>query len=164
VVLGLEKNIYTGSAILLLSSLLVLLFIYALRVHFRTNANLEFAQKQLEDAQVYQTEQGLCKWEMGRVEEHMKDVFSTLKLYGVIFREQKTKLERIVYIEGVNMKENDYHSKSLLEMRDTKKLIEMIQDFMSIPMSEEGKLSEKSVIYLEQTKMSMNKILTRFYG
>jgi len=163
VAFGLEKNFYIGLGIFIALSLGMMLVIYRIRVYIRSNYNLVFAQKQLEEAQAYQTAQGLCKWEMSRVEEHMRDTLVTLKLYEVIFREQKMKLERIIYIEGVKTQENEYHSKSLIEIQETKTLIEVIQDFMSFPMSDEGRLAEASVKYLEEAKLSMNKVLNRFY-
>lgn len=162
--LGFEKSLYIGSTIVIFASLFVAVLTYMIRVHLRSTNNLDFAQKQLEEAQVYQTAQGLCKWEMGRVEGHMKETLNTLNLYGVILREQKNKLERVLYIEGEKTQESEYHTKSLKEIHDTKSLIEMVQDFISLPMSQEGKLSEKSVIYLEQSKITINKVITRFYG
>jgi hypothetical protein len=163
VAFGFDKSLYMGSAIFIFVSLFVWVIIYLIRVHLRSNNNLDFAKRQLEEAQVYKTAQGLCKWEMGRVEEHMRETLITLKLYGVILRQQKNKLERIIYIEG-EKKETEYHTKSLQEINDTKGLIETVQDFISMPMSQEGKLSEKSVIYLEQSKITINKVITRFYG
>jgi len=164
IAVGLEKSFYTGLAILSASSLAIMVLIYVLRVNIRASSNLHFAEIQLEEVQVYQTAQGLSKWEMGRVEEHMRETLVTFKLYEVVFREQNMKLERILYIEGAKMQENEYHSKSLIEMKETKKLIEVIQKFMSIPMSEEGKLLEQSVRHLELLKLNINKVLDRFYG
>jgi hypothetical protein len=164
VALGFEKNLYLGAAIFILAIFSMILLVYIIRVTIRSNYNLAFAQEQLEEAQLYRTAQGLCKWEMGKVEEHMRNTLSTLKLYEVIFSEQKMKLERILYIEGAKIEEKEYHSKSLTEIKETKNLIEVIQDFMSIPMSHEGKLSEQSVRYLEEAKLSMNQVLKRFYA
>jgi hypothetical protein len=162
--IGMDKNIYLGIGIFVSLFLAMMALIYAIRVHFKSNKNLVLAQEKLEEAQVYQESQGQCQWEMGEVDKHMQDTFETFMLYEIIFREQKTKLERILYVEGMKTQENEYHINSIKEMQDTKKLMEMIQDFMSIPMSEEGTLSEKSIIYLEQAKIEINKVIHRFYS
>jgi ABC-type multidrug transport system fused ATPase/permease subunit len=161
---GMEGSFLYGS--LLFGAMVVVIFvaIYGVRVYLKTKSNLLFAQQQLQEVKAYQERQGQCKWEMGQVELHMRETLETMKLYEVLLQEQKMKLRRILHIEGVKSKESEYHEKSRIEIGDTKVLIEMIEDFMSIPLSEEGRLSEKSVIYLEQSKITINKILSRFYG
>jgi hypothetical protein len=100
---------------------------------------------------------------MDKVDAHMKESIETLKMYEVIFNEQKGKLERILHIEGEHQKSTEYHEKSYTEIRETKELIETIKHFMMMPMSEEGKLSEKSVLLLQRAKTKMDKILERLY-
>jgi len=48
-------------------------------------------------------------------------------------------------------------------MQDTSELIHAIKDFMSVPMSEEGKLSGKSSLFLHRAKSKVQKVLDRFY-
>ena len=86
-----------------------------------------------------------------------------MKTYEVVLNEQKGKLQRILYIEGSKEKSAGYHDKSYLEIRDTKELIQSITDFMDISMSEEGKLSSKSILYLQHAKDQIDKFLKRFY-
>ena len=79
------------------------------------------------------------------------------------FEPQRGKLQRILHIEGEREKSTEYHDKSYAEIRDTKELIRTIKDFMDTPMSEEGKLSSKSELLLQNTKDQINKVIDRFY-
>ncbi|MDQ7085300.1 MAG: hypothetical protein Q9M36_10410 [Sulfurovum sp.] len=160
---GLEQSVYVGTAVLFVASASIMAVIYALRVILKGKHNMHFAQTQLEKAQAYKEAKEECNWEMDKVEVHMKETLHTLKMYEVLFREQKGKLERILHIEGAKSNEEEYHAQSLLEIRDTKSLIEMIQDFMAIAISDEGKLSEQSIQYLELSREKINKVLARFY-
>jgi len=160
---GLEPNVYVGAGIVGVTSLTVMAIIYALRVALRGSKNLHFAVKQLTEAELYTEVKGNCKAEMDKVDAHMKETVTLLKMYEVLFNEQKGKLERILHIEGSKEKSSDYHEKSFLEIRDTKELLRTIKDFISTPMSQEGKLSEKSVQLLQRAKTQMDRMLERLY-
>ena len=160
---GLESNIYVGTGLLTLASVGVMGLIYVIRVGLKGSKNLHFAGKQLVEAELYTEHKANCKKEMDKVDAHMKETVSLLKLYQVVFNEQKGKLERILHIEGSKEKSTDYHDKSFLEIRETKELIRTIKDFISTPMSEEGKLSEKSINFLQRAKTQMDKMLERLY-
>ncbi len=144
--------------------LAVMALIYFIRVSLKGNKNLHFATKQLEDAQEYTLHKGSCKEEMDKVDAHIHDAIDTLKKYQVLLNEQKGKLERIVYFEGNTEEENPkYHEKSLQEMKETQELLDAIKTFMALPMSEEGKLSGKSTLFLYRAKNRMNKLLEKLY-
>jgi len=160
---GLESNLYIGSAILAAATLLVMAIIYAIRVSLRGSKNLHFAEKQLSDATLYTQVKGECKAEMDRVDAHMKETITTLKMYEVLFNEQKGKLERILHMEGQKENIDDYHEKSYLEMQETKELINAVKDFITTPMSDEGRLSEASVTHLAHANAQIDKVLKRLY-
>ena len=160
---GLESNMYLGAGILGLTTLAVMGIIYAIRVGVKGSSNLNFAVKQLVEAEIYREYKGDCKNEMDKVDAHMKDTIVTLKTYEVLLNEQKGKLERILHIEGEKLKSTDYHEKSFAEIRETKELIRSIKDFTSISMSDEGKLSQKSIGALKRAKAQMDKMLERLY-
>ena len=162
-VVGFESNIYIGAGTLGILALAVMTLIYAIRVGLKGNSNLDFAIKQLEEAEVYMEHKGDCKKEMDNVDAHMKDAIETLKTYEVLFNEQKGKLERILHIEGEKLKSTDYHEKSFIEIRETKELMHTIREFMATPMSEEGKLSEQNEKSLKSIKKQMDKMLKRLY-
>jgi len=160
---GLEPNVTIGTGIVGMVSLAVMAIVYAVRVSLKGSKNLHFAVKQLAEAELYTDVKSNCKAEMDKVDAHMKETVTLLKMYEVLFNEQKGKLERILHIEGSKEKSSDYHEKSFLEIRDTKELLRTIKDFISTPMSEEGKLSEKSVQLLQRAKTQMDRMLERLY-
>jgi hypothetical protein len=161
--IGIQEDVYIGAGVFGLAVLLVMIFIYIVRVSLKANSNLHFAVKQFVEAELYTEKKANCKVEMDKVDAHIKDTIDTLKTYEVVFNEQKGKLQRIHYIEGEKEKSTEYHDKSYLEIRETKELISTIRDFMNISMSEEGKLSSKSVLFLQSAKYKMDKMLERYY-
>jgi hypothetical protein len=156
-------NYYAGVGLFVIAIIFVAVLVYWIRTALKGNANLHFAVKQFAEAELYTDAKEDCKVEMDRVDAHIKGSIETLKLYEVIFNEQKGKLERILHIEGEKQRSTEYHKKSYTEIRETKELIETIKHFMLMSMSEEGRLSEKSVLLLERSKMKIDKILERLY-
>lgn len=161
--IGIQEDVYIGAGVFGFAVLLVMILIYVIRVSLKANSNLHFAVKQFVEAELYTEKKANCKSEMDKVDAHIKDTIDTLKTYEVLFNEQKGKLQRILYIEGKKEKSTEYHDKSYLEIRETKELISTIRDFMNIPMSEEGKLSSKSILFLQNAKDQIDKMLERLY-
>jgi len=163
-ILGLHENVYIGAGVFGAIVLLVMILLYITRVGLRANSNLHFAAKQFVEAQLYTEQKVNCEEEMEKVDAHIKDTVDTLKNYEVVLNEQRGKLQRILHVEGEKEKSTDYHDKSYAEIRDTKELIHTIKDYMDTPMSEEGKLSSKSELLLQNTKDQFKKVLDRFYS
>jgi hypothetical protein len=161
--IGMNGNEMAGGAVVVLSALLVMWIIYAIRVSMKGSRNLEFAQLQLEEAEAYTAHKGSCKEEMDKVDAHIHDAIETLKTYQVLFNEQKGKLERIMHIEGKKEELSEYHDKSLAEMKDTQGLINAVRNFIGVPMSEEGKLSGKSTLFLHSAKNKLQKMIDKLY-
>ena len=162
-IIGMQENVTIGAGVLGSITLLIMILIYKLRVSLKSRSNLHFAVKQFVEAELYTEQKSNCKQEMDKVDAHIKDAIETIKTYEVLLNEQKGKLQRILYIEGEKEKSTEYHDKSYAEIRDTKLLIRTIRDFMDTPMSEEGKLSSKSILLLQNTKDQIDKVLERFY-
>ena len=158
---GFDSN--TGIALVAIVTLLVMWIIYAIRVSSKGTKNLHFAMQQLEEAEVYCAHKSNCKEEMDKVDEHIQDTISTLKTYQVLFNEQKGKLQRILHIEGEKEELSEYHKKSISEMKETQGLINSIRSFMATAMSEEGKLSGKSILFLHSAKSKMQKVIEGLY-
>ena len=152
-----------GGALLAVVVLLVMWIVYAIRVSIRASSNLEFAKDQLKRAEEYASLKGTCKDEMDKIDAHIKDAIETMKTYEVILHEQKGKLKRIQHIEQSGEETPEYHEKSLKEMEDTHDLIKTIKDFLNTPMSEEGKLSGKSTLFLYRAKNRLEKMIDRLY-
>jgi len=162
--IGMESNMVVGAGILGISVLLVMVIVYLLRVTLKTSSNLHFAVKQFVEAELYAEQKTDCKVEMDKVDVHMKDTIKTFKTYEVLFNEQQGKLQRILHIEGPKEEATDYDERSYAEIRETQNLIGAIKDFMTVPMSEEGKLSEESELRLAKLKTQMDSMIDRLYG
>jgi hypothetical protein len=160
---GMKDNVFVGGALVLLVALLVMWIIYAIRVSSKASKNLEFAKQQLEEAEAYRAHKGNCKEEMDKVDAHIHNAIETLKTYQVLINEQKGKLQRILYIEEKKEDPSEYHEKSISEMKHTQELINAIRNFMAAAMSEEGKLSGKSTLFLHSAKSKMQKMIDRLY-
>ncbi len=152
-----------GAALIGLAVLLVMWIVYKIRVSTRASRNLSMAKGQLETAETYSAQKGTCKDEMDKVDAYIHDAIKTLKTFQVVLHEQEAKLERIYHIEEEKIESSDFHHKSNMEMKDTQELINVIKEFMSLPMSEEGKLSGKSSLFLHRAKAKVQKVLDRLY-
>lgn len=162
--IGMQENVMIGAGVLGIVVLVVMILIYIIRVSLKARSNLHFAVKQFVEAELYTEQKSNCKQEMDKVDAHIKDAIGTMKTYEVLLNEQKGKLQRILHIEGTKEKSAGYHDKSYLEIRDTKELMRTIKEFMDTSMSEEGKLSSKSVLFLQQAKDEIDKMLKRYYS
>jgi len=160
---GMNDNANVGMALVAVVTLLVMWIVYAIRVSTKGSANLHKATEQLAAAEEYTLHKSSCKDEMDKVDAYIHDAIEILKTYQVILNEQQGKLKRILYIEQDQSETGSYHQKSLIEMKDTHELIAGIKDFMSVPMSEEGKLSGKSSLFLHRAKSRVQKVLDRLY-
>jgi len=161
--LDMGSNANIGMAIVAAVAILVMWIVYAIRVSSKGSANLEKATEQLSAAEDYTSQKNSCKEEMDKVDAYIHDAVETLKTYQIILNEQEAKLKRILHIEKDQVETASYHSKSLVEMKDTHELIASVKDFMSVPMSEEGKLSGKSSLFLHRAKSKLQKVLDRLY-
>jgi len=161
-VVGDAPDVVTGGAVVVGSVLAVMGLTYLIKVSTRATKNLHFAKAQLEEAEAYAKRKGNCKTEMEKVDAHITDAIDTIKRYEVILSEQNGKLRRIKFIEGVQEDEK-YHTNSLQELHDTAMLHKAITQFMSVPMSEAGKLSGKSSLFLHSAKSKLQKVLDRLY-
>jgi hypothetical protein len=160
---GLGNDILIGGGIAGGAALLVYILIYAIRTSGKAKRNIAFAKQQLEEAKQYHAKKWDCKTEMDKVDAHIKEAVETLRLYEVILTEQNGKLRRILFIEGEKENPEEYHEKSLDIMKQTSDLISAVREFMATPMSEEGKLSGKSSLFLLRAKNKAQAFLDTIY-
>ena len=160
---GVTANQTVGMVVIALAALVVMWIVYKIRVSIKAGSNVHMAKTQLIAAEEYSVQKGTCKEEMDKVDAYIHESIETLKTYQVILNEQKGKLERIKHLEDEKIETSDFHHKSMLEMKDTQELITVIKDFMSVPMSEEGKLSGKSSLFLHRAKSKIQKVIERLY-
>ena len=160
---GGKPDLFLGGAFVLIVTLFVMWVVYAVRVSLKASGNLAFAKQQFTDAKSYVDQKGNCKEEMDKVDAHIQDAIATMKSFEVLLHEQNAKLKRIMHIEG-ERSSSEYHVKSHDEMQHAYALINAIRSFMATPMSEEGRLSEKSVALLENAKAQLQKMLDKLYN
>ncbi|MCF6207415.1 MAG: hypothetical protein L3J47_11075, partial [Sulfurovum sp.] len=160
---GGKPDLFLGGGFVVLVTLFVMGLIYGLRVGSRAKSNLSFAKQQLEEAREYAKHKGDCKAEMDKVDAHMNEAIKLLNTYEVILNEQNAKLKRIMHIEGMKEDVMDYHDNSLKEMEYTDSLVKAIKNFIGTSMSEEGRLSGKSTLFLHSAKSKLQKFLDRHY-
>jgi len=153
------SSYYVGIAVVTAAILLLMVLVYWIRVALKANKNLHFAQKQLEDVKAYVSQKTNCKEEMERVDAHIKDAIATLKDYEILLSEQNAKLRRILHFEGFHDDQREYSDRSQETMQTTQSLVETIKRFIATPMSEEGKLSGKSTLFLHSAKEKIRKVL-----
>jgi len=158
-----KEDLMIGGGVVALVTLLIMWIVYGIRVSGKSKRNLAFAKQQLEEAQEYANYKGNCKTEMDKVDEHMNEAIKVLKTYEIVLHEQNGKLKRILHIEGIKELPDEYHEKSRDEMAHTKTLVDAIKTFIATPMSEEGKLSGKSTMFLHSAKSKLQKVLDRHY-
>jgi hypothetical protein len=161
--IGLKGDVFYGRIFMILVALLVAWLIYKIRVNMKASSNLNHAKEQLKAAEEYTAQKSSCKEEMDKVDAHIHDAITTLKTYQILLNEQKGKLQRILHIEGEKDELSEYHQKSISEMQNTQDLINSIKSFMATTMSEEGKLSDKSTLFLHSAKNKMQKTIDRLY-
>lgn len=159
---GFKDDAINGGFFVGLAVLIVMVLIYMIRVGLKGGSNLRFAEHQMKETQKYITHKTNCKIEMDRVDAHIKDAIKVLKDYEVVLGEQNGKLARIRHFEGKQPSLTGYHDKSVNEMNHTQNIIESISRFMATPMSQEGKLSGKSTLFLHSAKEVMQKTVSTF--
>ena len=142
--------------------LAVMALIYLVRVSLKGSSNLHFATEQMKETEKYIEHKANCKEEMDKVDLHITDAINVLKDYEVVLNEQNGKLKRVLHFEGQQENSADYHTKSTAEMKATQNLLDSIGRFISTPMSEEGKLSGKSSLFLHSAKENLQKVLSNF--
>ena len=160
---GGEPNMTLGAVVAGGAAVAAGWIVYAIKVAMKGSSNLSFAKKQLEEAREYAKHKGDCKAEMDKVDAHMNEAIETLKGYEVALREQNGKLHRIIHIEGKLDSPDAYHEKSKREIEETHKLVETIKRFVSTPMSEAGRLSQKSVALLKEAKANFQAFIDKLY-
>ena len=154
-----ENGWLVGLAIVALGALLLMWIVYAIRVSLKASKNLHFAQKQLDSTKEYVAYKSSCKEEMDKVDAHIKDAIATLKDYEILLAEQNGKLRRIMHFEGFHDDQREYRESSQQTMSLTETLVDTIKRFIATPMSEEGKLSGKSTLFLHSAKEKIRKVL-----
>ncbi len=161
--IGLNGDALYGTLFVVAISLLVMYIVYRIKVGGKATKNLSFATDQFNAANEYKDIKKSFKDEMDKVDVYVTDAVGTLKTYEIMLNEQKSKLERILHVEQEKIESFDFHEKSHEVIEDTKELIAAAKKLISNPLSEDGKLSEKSHDLLNDAKYSIKKMIDKLY-
>jgi len=159
---GQHNNAMIGSVAVGIAILAVMALIYFIRVWLKSGSNVHFAKKQMKETHKYISHKIDCKSEMDRVDEHIRNAVEVLKDYEILLGEQVGKLKRIFHFENVENDISNYERKSVDTINETQHLIQYVNDFIATPMSQEGRLSEKSITSLTQAKEYVEKLLMQW--
>jgi len=153
-----------GLVILVVTALIVMWIVYAVRVSMRFAKNRKIAHQVNEDAKFYCTKKEECQREMEKISEHIHKVIKILDNYDVLFEEQNAKIKRIIYIEG-RLPFHEYHQLSKDYMNETGRLIDSLNRLISTQMADEedGSLSIEAIETLEDVTKIQEKYIEKLY-
>ncbi len=158
-----EESFIIGAGVIGLVIFAVLWIVYAIRISLKASANYSFALKQLQEVQLFDEENGNCRYQMEKVDVYVKALTDLLKLYRLLLAEKNAKLERILYLEGSeSFTKLDHNSQE--EILEAQALTENIHHLFSIPITEDGKISPRSTLMLQKAKDTTDKIINRYYA
>jgi hypothetical protein len=157
-----DANGNIGGAVLVGIVLIVMYIVYLIRVSLIATQNFKDAQAIHEKAEFYCTSKEECKKEMDRVDAHLNETIKTIDYYKVLLAEQNMKLRRILFIEE-KQHFDFYHYKSQMEIENTQKLVNSINELLGTPMAEGGRLSTLAEEVLAKSKAVINTQLQSIY-
>ncbi len=161
---GGEGNVMIGLVILLVSAIIAIWAVFAVKIFLRESQNYKTAQKVKEDAEFYCTKKEECQKEMKKVSDHINQVITAIDTSKIYINEQNATIERILHIEG-DMAFDELHKKSQEEISNTNILINGIKQLLSTPMaSENGSLSEDAKIILAKTQKRQETYREKLYS
>lgn len=161
-IIGVQEDVAIGTSVLGFIVLSVMIFIYKIRMSLKARSNLHLAVKQFVEAELYAVQKADCKEKMEKIDTHVQDIIGTLKAYQILLNEQKGKLQRILYFEGEKEKGAMYHERSLAEIEDTKGLIESISGVLNVPIEVDEKITDESILALQNAKDKLYTFIKRF--
>ncbi len=159
--IGLDDRPMLSGGLLLALLALLMWKTYTGYVAFKENRNLELAKEQLKSAEFYCDRKVSCQEQMKRLDSFIAKAIETLALYQDVLTEQQERLKAILHAERENVASANFEPQSVRVMQLTQQLINYIKDFMAVPMSDEGKLSAKSGLYLLRAQNRIEKVIKR---
>jgi len=157
-------NALFGIITLIISSLLVGYFIYKMSVAIKESRNFRVANKTFDRTHNYVENQKESKIEMEKVDAHIKELTPLLTNYRMLLEEENAKLQRVLHIEGELEDSYAYHSSSQEVMRDSEKLMRRVEQLISVPITQEGRLNEASTYALLEAKATYEGIIAKIYN
>jgi len=162
-VTGAAGNPMFGMLTLAFSALLVAWLVYAIRVYLKANKNLRIAKETFEKTAEYTVEKDDSKREMASIDAHLRESHTEVENYQILLNEQNAILNRVIHVEGIASDETSYHPSSKKVMRDTERLMQVVDRLINTSVTNDGKLNPDSEKALSQAQAVYNDYLGRIY-
>ncbi|SHO80733.1 ORF 73; extensive acidic domains, potential leucine zipper; immediate early protein homolog [hydrothermal vent metagenome] len=157
---GATANI--GAIALVIFVLIIMCAIYTIRVSLIAKKNLKDAEEIHEKAEFYCSSKEECKKEMDKIDAHLNEIIKTIGYFKLLLSEQNAKLRRILFIEERQIFDF-YHHKSQFDIENTQKLVDAINNLLTTPMAEKGRLSKDAQEALVKSKSVINTQFQNLY-
>ena len=161
--LGVESS-FVGLVVVALSALLLGYLVYSVRIFFKKRANLKKAIEKSEEVASYVEQKNISRMDLIAISEHIDKVIPLVKSYNILLKEQNSKLERVLHLEGELPRSNKYHSKSQQIMRESASLMKRIEELIFTAITKEHKLNEASVHALMRAEASYEGHTSKLYN
>ena len=143
--LGGESSSLLGVIVVGVSALLLSYLVYAVRIFFKKRGNLKKAIDKSEEVASYVEQKNISRLELIAIDEHLEKLIPLVKSYDILLKEQNSKLERVLHLEGELPKSNQYHFKSQQIMKESATLMRRVEELVFTAITKNHKLNEASV-------------------
>ncbi len=161
--IGQDANANIGTAVVIISVILIMWIVYTIIVSMRASHNLRLAEKTEEEISNYCRDKEECKQKMELVKEHIQNSAKTLEKYKVIIEEQNAKIKRALFLEEVEAYE-DLHAKTKDDIEITKRMIVDAKKLLDTQIAKEGVLTPEAKEILQKTNKTINDRILEIYS
>jgi len=153
-----------GMATVGISALVLGFMVYKLRVSMKENKNFKVANETFEKSNLYVQNQKETKTEMQKIDDHVQEIIPVIENYKILLEEQNAKLQRVVHVEGILDENSEYHPSSIATMQDSERMMERIEELLTIPVTKEGQLNDASRQSLFEAKSVYDYYISKIYA
>ncbi len=160
--IGLGGGAEKGAGVVIISTLIVMWIIYAIKVKSKAKKNIEIATQKEQMANEYCTKKEECKNKMETIREHLNAMHDTAQKFAVLLDEKNASIKRAFYFEG-KVEFDKYHALTQKEINEAKELINQLEKLLSTPVARAGVLTEEAKEVLEEANRYIDSYLEHIY-
>ncbi len=160
--IGLGGGAEKGAGVVIISALIVMWIIYAIKVKSKAKKNIEIAAQKEQMANEYCTKKEECKNKMEAIREHLNAMHDTAQKFAVLLDEKNASIKRAFYFEG-KVEFDKYHALTQKEINEAKELINQLEKLLSTPVARAGVLTEEAKEVLEEANRYIDSYLEYIY-
>ncbi len=160
--IGLGGGAEKGAGVVIISALIVMWIIYAIKVKSKAKKNIEIAAQKEQMANEYCTKKEECKNKMEAIREHLNAMHNTAQKFAVLLDEKNASIKRAFYFEG-KVEFDKYHALTQKEINEAKELINQLEKLLSTPVARAGVLTEEAKEVLEEANRYIDSYLEHIY-